>query len=47
MATQQIEAFIVIHASNDFGFESLKPNVGTGRPRKFEPAICYRIVPSH
>ena len=28
----------VIHAFNDFGFESLNPRVSTGRPRKFEPA---------
>src|SRR3979411_3331423 len=34
----------VIHAFNDFGFESLNPKVGTGRPRKFEPAIRDRIV---
>ena len=27
----------VIHAFNDFGFESLNPKVGTGPPRKFEP----------
>ena len=34
----------VIHAFNDFGFESLNPKVGTGRPRKSEPAIRDRIV---
>jgi hypothetical protein len=34
----------VIHAFNDFGFESLNPKVGTGRPRKFEPVIRDRIV---
>ena len=34
----------VIHAFNDFGFESLNPKVGTGRPRKFEPATRDRIV---
>ena len=34
----------VIHAFNDFGFESLNPKVGTGRPRTFEPAIRDRIV---
>ena len=34
----------VIHAFNDFGFESLNPKVGTGRPRKFESAIRDRIV---
>jgi transposase len=34
----------VIHAFNDFGFESLNPKVGTGRPRKFEPAIRDQIV---
>lgn len=34
----------VIHAFNDFGFESLNPKVGTGRPKKFEPAVRDRIV---
>src|ERR1700730_14995264 len=34
----------VIHAFNHFGFESLNPKVGTGRPRQFEPAIRDRIV---
>jgi len=34
----------VIHAFNDFGFESLNPKVGTGRPQTFEPAIRDRIV---
>jgi hypothetical protein len=34
----------VIHAFNDFGFESLYPKVGTGRPQTFEPAIRERIV---
>jgi hypothetical protein len=34
----------VIHAFNDFGFASLNPKVGTGRPRKFEPAIRDQIV---
>jgi hypothetical protein len=34
----------VIHAFNDFGFESLNPKVGTGRPQIFEPAIRERIV---
>jgi homeodomain-containing protein/DDE superfamily endonuclease len=34
----------VIHAFNDFGFESLNPKVGTGRPRTFEPATRDRIV---
>ena len=34
----------VIHAFNDFGFESLNPKVGTGRPTTFEPAIRDRIV---
>src|SRR6267154_4654965 len=37
----------VIHAFNDFGFESLNPKVGTGRPRKFESAIRDRIVATH
>src|ERR687885_2561293 len=39
------EAYVrkVIHAFNEFGFESLNPKVGTGRPRTFEPAICDRI----
>ena len=27
----------VIHAFNDYGFESLNPKVSTGRPRTFEP----------
>src|SRR4029450_6758543 len=30
--------------SNEFGFESRNPKVGTGRPRTFEPAIRERIV---
>jgi homeodomain-containing protein/DDE superfamily endonuclease len=34
----------VIHAFNDYGFESLNPKVGTGRPLTFEPAIRERIV---
>ena len=34
----------VIHAFNDYGFESLNPKVGTGRPQTFEPAIRERIV---
>jgi transposase len=34
----------VIHAFNDFGFESLNPKVGTGRPKTFEPATRERIV---
>jgi hypothetical protein len=34
----------VIHAFNDFSFESLNPKVGTGWPRKFEPATRDRIV---
>lgn len=40
------EAYVrkVIHAFNEFGFESLNPKVGTGRPRTFEPAIRERIV---
>jgi len=40
------EAYVrkVIHAFNDYGFESLNPKVGTGRPRTFEPAIRERIV---
>jgi hypothetical protein len=40
------EAYVrkVIHAFNDFGFESLNPKVGTGRPKMFEPAIRERIV---
>jgi hypothetical protein len=40
------EAYVrkVIHAFNDFGFESLNPKVGTGRPKTFEPAIRERIV---
>src|SRR6202171_5988387 len=29
---------------NDYGFESLNPKVGTGRPQTFEPAIRERIV---
>jgi len=43
---QTDEAYVrkVIHAFNDHGFESLNPKVGTGRPRKFEPAIRDRIV---
>jgi hypothetical protein len=40
------EAYVrkVIHAFNDYGFESLDPKVGTGRPRTFEPATRERIV---
>jgi transposase len=40
------EAYVrkVIHAFNEFGFESLNPKVGTGRPRTFEPATRERIV---
>jgi len=41
------EAYVrtVIHpSSNDFGYETLNPKVGTGRPRTFEPAIRERIV---
>jgi len=34
----------VIHAFNSYGFESLNPKVGTGRPQTFEPAIRERIV---
>src|SRR5947209_18609073 len=34
----------VIHAFNDYGFESLNPKVGTGRPKTFEPTIRERIV---
>jgi transposase len=34
----------VIHAFNEVGFESLNPKVGTGRPRRFEPATRERIV---
>jgi len=34
----------VIHAFNDFGFESLSPKAGTGRPGKLRPAIPDRIV---
>src|SRR5262249_20349928 len=34
----------VIHAFNEHGFESLNPKVGTGRPRRFEPALRERIV---
>ena len=40
------EAYVrkVIHAFNDYGFESLNPKVGTGRPRTFELATRERIV---
>src|ERR687885_589793 len=40
------EAYVrkVIHAFNAFGFESLNPKVGTGRPRTFEPATRERIL---
>src|SRR6266516_5852458 len=40
------EAYVrkVIHAFNDFGFESLNPKVGTGRPKTFEPAIRERMI---
>ena len=40
------EAYVrkVIHAFNEFGFESLNPKVGPGRPRTFEPATRERIV---
>jgi len=40
------EAYVrkVIHAFNDYGFESLNPKVSTGRPRTFEPATRERIV---
>jgi hypothetical protein len=43
---QTDEAYVrrVIHAFNDYGFESLNPKVGTGRPQTFEPAIRERIV---
>src|SRR5205823_12380656 len=34
----------VIHAFNEFGFESLNPKVGSGHPQTFEPAIRERIV---
>ena len=34
----------VIHAFNEFGFESLNPKVGTGRPKTFRPATRERIV---
>jgi hypothetical protein len=34
----------VIHAFNDYGFESLNPKVGTGRPKTFELATRDRIV---
>lgn len=34
----------VIHAFNEFGFDSLNPKVGTGRPQTFEPAIRERLV---
>jgi Homeodomain-like domain/DDE superfamily endonuclease len=34
----------VIHAFNDYGFESLNPKVSTGRPPMFEPATRERIV---
>ena len=34
----------VIHAFNAFGFESLNPKVGPGRPRRFEPATRERIL---
>jgi hypothetical protein len=34
----------VIHAFNEFGFDSLNPKVGTGRPQTFEPTIRERIV---
>jgi transposase len=34
----------VIHAFDEFGFDSLNPKVGTGRPQTFEPAIRERIV---
>jgi hypothetical protein len=40
------EAYVrkVIHAFNDFGFESLNPKVGTGRPKTFEPATRERTL---
>jgi len=40
------EAYVrkVIHAFNEHGFESLNPKVGTGRPKRFEPATRDRIV---
>src|SRR5919197_5438918 len=40
------EAYVrkVINAFNEFGFDSLNPKVGTGRPKTFEPAIPGRIV---
>src|SRR6266542_4263375 len=34
----------VIHAFNDYGFESLNPKVSTGRPQTFEPTTRERIV---
>jgi Homeodomain-like domain len=40
------EAYVrkLIHAFNEFGFDSLNPKVGTGRPKTFEPAMRERIV---
>src|SRR5579859_5230983 len=45
------EAYVrkVIHAFNEFGFESLNPKVGTGRPRTFEPTrtpLTTRVTPT-
>src|SRR5438046_3527693 len=34
----------VIHAFNNYGFESLNPKVSTGRPQTFEPTTRERIV---
>src|SRR5580765_5565487 len=40
------EAYVrkVIHAVNEFGFKSLNPKVGPGRPRTLEPATRERMV---
>src|ERR1051326_2994984 len=40
------EAYVrkVIHAFNNYGFESLEPKVGTGRPKTFEPSVRDQVV---
>ena len=42
--TDEAQVRRVIHAFNDYGFESLNPKVSTGRPQTFEPATRGRIV---
>jgi transposase len=43
-STDEAHVRKVIRAFNEFGFASLNPKVGPGRPRMFEPAIRERIL---